>query len=235
MVSQAGKPRGTTASPCFETPRTPVVSNWCAAEDRGAVQLPAPLVGAHGQPRMREVRLLAPVERRVGVEDLQAGEQQQRQAEGVDPVGDPHDHAVATHQHSGQAWTAIGCRHDRLPRAPVLPTIRRVAPPGYVAQRLRLSHCRRYALGANRGVCMRIRLAAPSSPSPSPLAGVAPAFAKPTTTGSYLDRPERARHGAHPATTAAAGWAGGSGRQADLHRHPRPGRHAALAAGDQRL
>ncbi len=65
----------------------------------------APLARAaqrvHRQPRGVVVgAVLAPVQARMGVEDLRAGHQQQREAEDVDPVRHPHERGVARHKHA---------------------------------------------------------------------------------------------------------------------------------------
>jgi hypothetical protein len=58
-------------------------------------------VGCGPGDRGREGRLGAPVERRVGVENLQAAHQQQKKTQRVDPVRNPHNPRVAIDRLAG--------------------------------------------------------------------------------------------------------------------------------------
>src|SRR6185437_7256129 len=86
------------------------------AELRDPVQLSiVTLRGAQTQPRPIERRTLAPIQRRVRVEDLQAAAQQDQQADRVDPVHDPERQRVPI-DHAAQCSRRRHCGGRRRHR-----------------------------------------------------------------------------------------------------------------------
>ena len=63
----------------------------------------APVFGPDPEHRIVEIepRLVAPIQHRVGVEDLQSGQQQKEQADGPCPMRDPRNACVATYKQVG--------------------------------------------------------------------------------------------------------------------------------------
>ena len=72
----------------------------CRAEDHGLADRPAVgrLPRRHAEDRGVEGGFLAPVERRMGIEDLQAAEDQDEDADRIDPVGEADENAMAIDQ-----------------------------------------------------------------------------------------------------------------------------------------
>ena len=95
MVTQVGKARGVGSPSTSEAPSTPVV---------GIARGPIRVTPRRSSPSLtaldRDERavgvgtVLAPVEPRMSVEDLQAAEQQKREAEDVDPMRQAHRKGV---------------------------------------------------------------------------------------------------------------------------------------------
>ena len=100
MVGQVGKARGVGSPSTSDAPSTPVVGIQ-RTDARDAAQIVAV---AHRLDRENGLvgvgTVLAPVELRVSVEDLQAAEQQKREAQDVNPMRHAHRKGVPMDENS---------------------------------------------------------------------------------------------------------------------------------------
>ena len=73
------------------------------------------LLGGHRHPGVGEGRLLAPVESRMGAEDVEPAHQQQGQRQRIDPVGQAGHRGVAVDQHLGGLGHGVRFSQDSGP------------------------------------------------------------------------------------------------------------------------